>query len=51
MFLVSQNPEGVSAKPPARARFSPLDWAAGAETSPILFSLFLFLFQENFENL
>jgi hypothetical protein len=35
----------------ARARFLPLDWAAWAETSPILFSLFLFLFQQSFGNL
>jgi hypothetical protein len=54
LFLVVQKGEGFSANPPSRARARapfPLDWAAWAETGPVLLNLFLFLFQKSLGNL
>jgi hypothetical protein len=40
---------GLCAKPPARARVSPVDGPAWAEFSPALFILFFFLFLPSLE--
>jgi hypothetical protein len=46
---VFQIARGLCAKPPARARVSPVDGSAWAGFRPALFILFLFLFLSNLE--